>query len=287
MAQNILVVDRNTAFATFLREMLETDGGYHVDVAHSGKEAMARLRQADFDLTIVDMDLDPEDMRYSTLIKDIRRIRPGMRLVLIPLMGKDLPPETNRLGIQGTLSKPFFADDLLPSIEASLAKHVEAPKSQPAPALQPATPPAPQPIAYPASRRPESRRAGSPAVELQAVLSELARQTNANVVLLLSTATGEPDIVAKVTTLDKDSIKTLANMSATAVQAAQAIARFWDHPDTPFEHNMFESQSLRLYIMALSENLLLMIITPVSTQLGTIRYTMRRAANRVTGLALT
>jgi predicted regulator of Ras-like GTPase activity (Roadblock/LC7/MglB family) len=106
-------------------------------------------------------------------------------------------------------------------------------------------------------------------------------------VLLLSTATGEPDVVAKVTTLDEADIKTLANMSANAVQAAQAIARFWDHPDTPFEHNMFESKSLRLYIMALSETLLLMIITPISTQLGTIRYTMRRAASKVAGSALT
>ena len=71
----ILVVDGNAAFATMLQEMLETEGGYHVRVAPGGSSALAALERDRFDLTIVDMDLDPEEMDYRELIRRIRRVK--------------------------------------------------------------------------------------------------------------------------------------------------------------------------------------------------------------------
>jgi CheY-like chemotaxis protein len=267
MAPKILVVDRNEAFAAMLEDMLTTDGGYQVEVVHNGQDALAALNQNGFDLTIVDMDLGSSGMDYQELIQGVRQSQPAMRLMLIPLMGEDLPPEASQLNIQGTLAKPFFADDLLPNIEDALTKDVRAP-SQSAPVAPAASAPVTE-------ARPE----------VGAVLNELAREVTADSVILLSGESGS--IIAHASTLREDTVKTLASLSVETVRAAQATAQLLGQPDAPFEHNMFENNSLRLYIMALLENLLLVIVAPVSTPLGTIRHNSRRAARDLAGVALT
>jgi CheY-like chemotaxis protein len=267
MAPKILVVDRNQAFATMLQQMLEADGGYEVEVADGGSQALALLRQADFDLTIVDMDLDPDDLEYRDLILNVRQIDPAMRLMLIPLMGRDLPPEAPQLNIQGILAKPFFADDLLPNIRDALAKPVEPPTIHPA--TRPATtPPASQALP-----------------DLQSILSDLAHETNADAILLLSMATGHDKVIAHVSTLDPSELEMLADLGIATVRAAQATGHCLGQPDTPFKHNMFESDSSRLYIMALPKERLLMVLTRISTPLGTIRHNLRRALRSLDRLA--
>jgi CheY-like chemotaxis protein len=251
MAPKILVVDRNQAFATMLQQMLEADGGYEVEVADGGSQALALLRQADFDLTIV----------------NVRQIDPAMRLMLIPLMGRDLPPEAPQLNIQGILAKPFFADDLLPNIRDALAKPVEPPTIHPA--TRPATtPPASQALP-----------------DLQSILSDLAHETNADAILLLSMATGHDKVIAHVSTLDPSELEMLADLGIATVRAAQATGHCLGQPDTPFKHNMFESDSSRLYIMALPKERLLMVLTRISTPLGTIRHNLRRALRSLDRLA--
>lgn len=274
MAPRILVVDRNEAFATMLKEMLELDGGYEVDMVHAGSEALKRLPRASYDLTIIDMDLDAKDMGSRALVEKVRGLDPRMRLVLIPLMGADLSPESRALDIQGTLSKPFFVDDLLPKIQEALTKKVGAPvvsKSEGRP-ISPAQ--APLPIKEGAS-------------DVQSVLVDLVRETSADAVFLLSKEPGQERIVAHTSSLDKKRLEPLAYMIFAAVQSAQAIAHYLGQPDQPFEHNMFENKSLRLYIMALPKNLQLVIVTPLSTPLGTIRHNLRRAVRQLGALALT
>jgi len=269
MAPNILVVDRNEAFATMLRQMLETDGGYQVEVAHTGSDALALLQQRDFDLTIVDMDLDPTDKDYRQLILNVRELRPTMRLMLIPLMGKDLSPEARQLGIQGVLSKPFFVDDLLPDIREVLAKGISPPS------LRPSAPsPPPGSVEHPAS-------------EVRAVLAELARETNADATLLVSYATDKQDVLAHSGVLDDAGAEALAGLVVAIVLAGRAAAHFLGQSDRPFKHNMLEGESLRLHVMTLSESLLLVVVAPTRTPLGTIRHNMRRAGRDLAGRALT
>jgi ActR/RegA family two-component response regulator len=257
------VVDRNEAFATMLKEMLERDAGYDAEVAYKGTDALALLRQAEFDLTIIDMDLDPADMGYRDLVLMVRELEPAMRLILIPLMGEGLPAEALQLGIQGALSKPFFADDLLHSIKETLAGRV-----YPQP-LPPATPPS--------ARNP----ALDSASDLQAVLRELARETSAEAVLLVTVARGEEKIIASVGKLDEARLKKLAELSIDAIQAAQATAPLLGQPNRPFEHNMFEGDSVRLYALALPDTNVLILAGPSSTPLGTIRHNLRRAARNL------
>ncbi|MGD9046746.1 MAG: response regulator [Anaerolineae bacterium] len=263
MSHKILVVDRNQAFATMLERMLEADGGYEVQVAPSGSDALALLGRTDFDLTIVDMDLDAEDMGYHDLIVSVRQSEPAMRLVLIPLMGSDLPPEALQMDIQGVLSKPFFAEDLLPDIRAALSRQVSL---RPPP---PVEPPPPMP-------------AQQAAPDVQPALSELARELNAQAALLLSTAGDDVQVLAHVSTLASSKVDRLADLGMVIVRSAQATAQFLGQPDGPFEHHMFESDSLKLYMMVLRDDQLLLVVTPHTTRLGTIRHNLRRAARALT-----
>jgi len=247
-----------------LKQMLETDGGYVVRVAQRGSEALAMLHEEVFALTIIDMDLDPDDLDYQDLIPRVREVQPSMRLMLIPLMGESLPSEVKQSDIQGILSKPFFADDLLPSIEDALNRAVRTSDLQSDPA------PAPE---FQASE------------ETEAILHQLAREVYADAVLLLSTRKGEERLISHASSQDEKSTMALANLSIDTIRAAQATARFLGQPDRPFEHNIFESDSLRLYAMSLPGEMLLTVVTPTNTPLGTIRHNLRRAARELSQIA--
>jgi CheY-like chemotaxis protein len=247
-----------------LKQMLETDGGYEVRVAQRGSDALALLKEESYALTIIDMDLDPDDLDYQSLIPRVREMQPSMRLMLIPLVGESLPPEVEQSDIQGTLSKPFFADDLLPSIEDALNKKVLIAEQQ-------------------ADRDPTPETQAS--AEIEAILVQLAREVYADAVLLLSTRGRTGHLIAHASSNDEKSTMTLANLSMDTIRAAQAAARFLGQPDRPFEHNMFESDSLRLYAMSLPGEMLLTVVTPTSTPLGTIRHNLRRAARELSQLA--
>jgi DNA-binding response OmpR family regulator len=260
MAPRILVVDRNAAFATMLKEMLEADGGYEVSVAQRGSDALALLHDESFALTIIDMDLDPDDLDYRDLIPRVRESQPSMRLMLIPLMGESLSSEMHQLDIQGTLSKPFFADDLLPGIEQVLSKEVSmaVPPSAPGPSPEPQV-----------------------SADVETILMQLAREIYADTVLLLSAREGDEHLIAHASTLDEAGLVMLANLSIATVRAAQATAHSLGEPDRPFEHNMFETDSLRLYVMSVPEELLLVVVTPTSIPLGTVRHNLRRSVREL------
>jgi CheY-like chemotaxis protein/predicted regulator of Ras-like GTPase activity (Roadblock/LC7/MglB family) len=267
MPPKILIVDRNEAFATMLEQMIETGGDYKVHRASSGSDALVLLHQIDFELAIVDMDLDPGDLGYRDLILGARKLKPAMRFMVIPLMGQALPPEAQQLDIQGTLSKPFFADDLLPSIQQSLSKQAKPPTE-------------------PLQTVPEMVQPASSATpQLRAELSQLAREVNADIVLLLSTEGESAQVITHVSTLDSSQLRTFSDLVASTVHAAQETAQFLGRPHRPFEHNMFEDQEMRLYVLTIPEDLIIAVTTPTSTPLGTIRHNMRRAVRTLRHLA--
>jgi len=275
----VLVVDGNEAFATMLQEMLETEGGYHVRVAPGGGSALAALERDRFDLTIVDMDLDPEEMDYRELIRRIRRVLPGMRLVLIPLMGQAVPAEAHELSVQGTLSKPFFADDLLPRIQAALVAPLAAvPPGAPAPAATPATPPGAR----------SGARVGDvpPASRVQALLLELVRETRADLVAVLAMQ-GGGRVMAQMGNRGQATADSLAEPCLAALRAAQRLGRLLGQPDAPFAHNMFERDSFRLYILSLPGDLCRFLAAPLDAPLGAVRHNLRRTGRELAGIPLT
>ncbi|RLC63044.1 MAG: hypothetical protein DRI48_08875, partial [Chloroflexi bacterium] len=119
---SILIVDSNAAFAAILQEGLEQNGEYHTTVAASGDEALEALATDEFDLAIVDLGLtDPDGI---TLAHALRERQADLRLMLIPLMGEQIPSELSDLNVQGILPKPFFFPELPGRIADALAQNV-------------------------------------------------------------------------------------------------------------------------------------------------------------------
>lgn len=254
----ILVIDRNEAFATLLKEILEVDGGHQVRVASRGRDAVALLQRETFNLMTVDMDQDASDADYVTFIKAVRRLDPGMRIMLIPLMGEDVPAEAHQLNIQGTLSKPFFVDDLLPSIEDALSRVVE-PAS-----VEQAVDDAPSGI--------------------EDALSELGHETHADAVLLVSTTGERVRVLHHVSLFDEDRLRRFAELVVETARVGQATANLLGQPNEPYKHNMFENDESRLYVMALPGERFVVVVTPIHTPLGTIRHNLRRASREIAGV---
>jgi CheY-like chemotaxis protein len=258
MTSRILVVDRNRSFAAMLREVLETEGGYNVVATHTGSGALALLSKDSFDLAIIDMDLDPDDLGYQELLASVQQVAPHTRLILIPLLGSSPPSELPGLNIQGVLSKPFFIDDLLPSVGTALAEPVE--------------------ITTPlVEKEPPSDQHSSQVPErLQAALAELSHELNADAILFLSRDRGGDPVIAQHSSMNGARLRSLANLCLKMLNASRAAASFFGQPEGNVVHNMFEDEKRRLYMVGLPDGKLLVVSTPASTSLGTIRHTIRR-----------
>jgi CheY-like chemotaxis protein/predicted regulator of Ras-like GTPase activity (Roadblock/LC7/MglB family) len=264
MTPRILVVDRNQAFAAMLQEMLESEGGFTVVTAHSGSGALAKLSQGGFDLTIVDTDLDPNDLGYEELLASARQVAPYMRFMLIPFVGSGMPPDIEGLQVQGTLTKPFFVDDLLPSVRQALA----------------------QPVAASTRHSEKGPRRDQPIRQTQdrlgIALSELNRELNADTVLLLSEKMKGDPVIAHVSSLNGARLSSLAAQCIKMIEASRAAASFGGRADSSGQHSMFEDETQRLYMVGLPDDRLLVVSTPASTSLGTIRHNIRRAVRHLT-----
>ena len=124
----ILVVDPNAAFATLLSEELKREG-YDVDMCLSGADALVVARRHSANLAVLDMALEGPDA--LTLAQQLRALDGDIRLMLIPLMGETLSPQTASLAVQGVLPKPFF----LPELPGLIRAAFEASLTLTAPAL--------------------------------------------------------------------------------------------------------------------------------------------------------
>ncbi len=317
MAYNILVVDSDQAFATILKEGLETNGNYRVTLTQSGSDALESVVERPFDLVIVDMGL--QGVKPVTLVKAIREAKPAMRLMLIPLFGQQIPGELRELKIQGFLPKPFFVGDLPRLVGEAL--NIEAPASS-APAspelkvaapsyrdVKPAAPvkesPAP-PAAVaapspPVTSEPQVEKAPpppspvspppevpsfSPAVlaRLQAkeqqivqLLKSLNREVRAESIMV----TLGTQLIAFAGLLSREQAANLAKLVADSTDAAAQMATFLGEPSARFEQSMHEGAEYRMFSLSVGEGLVLSLALSSDTPLGTLRYRARQTAEEL------
>lgn len=125
MSTRVLVVDSNHEFAILIRQSLEESGAYDVSLATSGEEALSVASDQDFDLAIVDLDLP--DFQGTEIIRRLRSIQPEIKVVAIPMGGREQLPGDESLGVEGVLTKPFYLPDLPRILREALA----GPKIQP------------------------------------------------------------------------------------------------------------------------------------------------------------
>ncbi len=117
-AGRILLVDDEPGLLRLLAIRLETEG-YDVEPVDSGEAALAALARFSPDLVITDLRMDHMD--GLALLRELRRRRPGLRVLLLTAHGT-IPDavEATQSGAFGFLTKPVEKEALLEQVERAM-----------------------------------------------------------------------------------------------------------------------------------------------------------------------
>lgn len=296
----ILVVDSDEGFGFMLKEGLQNTGQYMAVWAHTGSDALQAVIEQHFDLVIIDSAL--ADMKPATLVKAIRDAKNGMKIMMIPLIGRDLASDLQKLDINGVLPKPFFVGDLPDLVDqamgrirqrtptgpipipqpvpkadsASVAKPIEALATQnsPAPAVEMAVPAA---MAIPMVSQETIRFLRASEAEILRLLNDLNREVRAEAILLVAGA----NLIAQAGMLDRDHCEELALLVAQSTQAAAQAAKFLGERAGRFTQSLHEGGAYRLYTLSLADGILLSLALSTNIPLGMIRHQCRQIAEQL------
>jgi DNA-binding response OmpR family regulator len=286
MAKDILIVDSDEAFAVMLHDSIRREINHRVSICTSMDEAIRNLRDTRYDLAIVDLGV--EEHNPLSLLRAMRRQQGDLRLIVIPLMGEDLPEEIEEANIQGVLTKPFFIGDLAGTIEAALATPMESVSKELAHTQPADAAPEEQPVkkVAPANLRPSASRS-TWAVDAQTlrVLSDLHREVAAEAVIL----TGPAGIAAQsgeIRGLDAGKAgEMLARLSDTMADALVVFNRVNRGDQDVLHQGYCEGLGRRLYWASLNRDWLIVCVLDIDTPLGMLRYHLRRAASQLAAFA--
>lgn len=117
---SILVVDDQKETCSILKEMIE-ELGYTAYTATSGKEALARLENQEFDLAIIDLVL--KDFSGMEILKEAKNRFPLTEAIILTGYGTmESAAEALELGANSFIQKPITFSEIRIRIEQALAK---------------------------------------------------------------------------------------------------------------------------------------------------------------------
>lgn len=120
MEKGILIVDDEKDIRQLLYQALTQMGGYRVEMANDGEEALQKIASSKFDLVLTDMRMPKMD--GLQLVNELSQKRPEIATVVMSGHGSiDVALEAVRRGASDFLSKPFN----LPEIIVRLNKAME------------------------------------------------------------------------------------------------------------------------------------------------------------------
>jgi two-component system, NtrC family, response regulator AtoC len=109
---NVLVVDDEVQIREMLKRGLAQMGGYSVDVAPNGLEAVKKLESDLFDVVLTDVKM-PE-MDGVELLKTIKTTRPDVMVIMMTAFGSiQTAVEAMKIGANDFITKPVDFNDLL------------------------------------------------------------------------------------------------------------------------------------------------------------------------------
>jgi len=115
MILRVLIVDDDQDHAESVADSLEMRG-YAVELAGSGEQGVARFRESDFHIVLMDVKLP--GMNGVETFAEFRRIRPGARVLMMTGFSVEaLVAEALGNGALGVLRKPFAISELLATLE--------------------------------------------------------------------------------------------------------------------------------------------------------------------------
>jgi DNA-binding response OmpR family regulator len=289
VTNHILIVDSDEAFATILKEGIEMSGEHRATIVTTVPAAKEMADQAQLAMAIVDLglgDADPLD-----LLRTLRASHPKLRLMVIPLDG--VPDQVHSLGIQGTLSKPFFLPDIPAQIEGALSRPVGTLAGEPEPAGKAQVTPHEESLPESSFAPPSVERTveppstvSEPSPELLAHLANesqrltdhlryLSRELNADAVLLTFGA----DLIAYAGHFARADAERLAQVVSESWQASARVAAALGREQVRFEQSLHEGEDYLLYSLAAAPDIVLSVALRADRPLGMIRYNTKQTAH--------
>lgn len=117
----ILILDDNLDMLEMQAEHLRADG-HQVSLATKGPAAIARIKELGFDLLVTDLIMP--DMDGIEVIMSLRKLQPPIRIIAISgggrINAKDYLALATKLGVHGTLQKPFSGTELCLAVDHAL-----------------------------------------------------------------------------------------------------------------------------------------------------------------------
>jgi DNA-binding NtrC family response regulator len=108
----ILIVDDEASLREIIQKGLSQIGGFNVETAQNGAEAIEKVEKEIFDLVLTDLKM-PE-MDGIELLKNIKGTRPEVMVILMTAYGSiETAVEAMKMGADDYITKPFNLDHLL------------------------------------------------------------------------------------------------------------------------------------------------------------------------------
>ncbi|MBP2295616.1 response regulator [Azospirillum rugosum] len=188
--RRLLLVEDNSISQEVAREILERAGA-RVSVAGNGREAVARVEEADppFDLVLMDVQMPEMDGFEATRL--LRAGAAGHGLPIIAMTASALPTDKQRCldgGMDDHIAKPIDVDELFAVLDRWIGR--PSPVPSPVPGPRPAAAPGRVAVAKP-STQPRSRRAAPHLPDLPGIDVDDALQRLDNDVVLFRRFVGD------------------------------------------------------------------------------------------------
>jgi signal transduction histidine kinase len=112
MENKLLIVDDEKEIRDLLVKALSRLGGFHVELAENGEEALHKISGNSYDLVLTDLKMPKVD--GLQLVDEIAKIKPGVLTVLMTGHGSvDSALEAMKRGASDYLTKPLNLDELI------------------------------------------------------------------------------------------------------------------------------------------------------------------------------
>ncbi len=120
----ILVIEDEKLISKCLKKALEKMGGYTVNCAHTGLDAIKSLSDGNYDIIITDLNLP--DYKNFDLIRKIRDLKKDIPLIVMSAYYPDSSEDyISKHGVFRCINKPFEIEDILIGVEAALAEQTQ------------------------------------------------------------------------------------------------------------------------------------------------------------------
>ena len=115
----ILIIDDDPVTRKYVSHLLSV-GGYKVELASDGREAILKARKDKFDVAVVDLVL-PGEYNGMDIIRSLKSISPTTKLIAFTAFsGTSLSTKTASAGADAFISKSYISDQLLTTIDSLL-----------------------------------------------------------------------------------------------------------------------------------------------------------------------